>query len=165
MERLALNFWNLIDRTGKFIVTKLLEIFKIEISDHQWKSFMQFVKFGLVGVSNTIISYIIYVTSLYIGLDILIANFLGFMVSVFNSFYWNNKFVFKTQKGQQRSIVKSLLKTYMSYALTGICLNSILLIILVNYFGISEYIAPIIIIFITIPINFILNKLWAFKNI
>lgn len=165
MEQIVLNLCNSIDKAGRFIITRLLKIFKIEISDKWWNDFIQFVKFGLVGVSNTIISYIIYIISIYAGFDMLIANFLGFIISVFNSFYWNNKFVFKKQKGQQRSIIKSLLKTYMSYALTGICLNSILLIILVNYIQISKYIAPIIILFITIPINFILNKLWAFKNI
>lgn len=163
MQQIGLNIYRYIDKTGKFIINKILGIFNIQISDKQWESFMQFFKFGLVGLSNTLISYLLYIISIFLGATPLQANFIGFTISVLNSFYWNNKFVFKKEKGQQRSLLKSLIKTYMSYAITGIFLNSILLLILVNYFNISKYFAPLIILIITIPINYILNKIWAFK--
>lgn len=62
----------------------------------------QFIKFGIVGISNTLISYVVYNNVLlrlkmhYIG-----ASIIGFLVSVVNSYYWNNKYTFKEQDGEQ----------------------------------------------------------------
>lgn len=59
---------------------------------------------------------------------------------------------------------KTLLKTYVSYSVTGLFLNSILLVLWVNIFSISEFIAPIINLLVSVPLNYIINKLWALKK-
>lgn len=136
------------------------------------KGLAQFIKFGIVGVSNTLISYVLYSGGLIVfreaclfgQADYLIAQIVAFVVSVAWSFYWNNKFVFKMEAGKKRSIWKALLKTYISYSFTGLFLSSILLILWVQIFHISEFIAPIINLLITVPLNFIINKFWAFKQ-
>lgn len=130
----------------------------------------QFVKFGIVGVSNTVVSYVINILVLFAladyGLlwDYVAANIVAFVLSVLWSFYWNNRFVFTVGEGQQRNIGKALLKTYISYSFTGIILNNILSFIWINVFGISKLIAPLINLIVSVPLNFIINKLWAFKT-
>ncbi len=127
--------------------------------DNLFSTIKQFLKFGIVGVSNTLISLGVYYLLYFIGVNYLIANTMGFIISVLNSYYWNNRYVFKkTQKGH----LKPLMKTFMSYGLTFL-LSTGLLFLMVNYLGISKVVAPIIAIIITIPINFLMNKLWAFK--
>ena len=86
-----------------------------------------------------------------------------FVLSVLWSFYWNNRFVFTLKSGELRSIWKSLIKTYISYSFTGLFLNSILLVLWVKILGVSEFIAPLINLIFSVPLNFIINKLWAFK--
>lgn len=143
-----------------------------KLSDKVFESLMQFIKFGIVGVSNTIVSYIIYVVVLFLlqktssfeNIDYLIAQVTMFLLSVLWSFYWNNKYVFVIQKGQQRSFWKALLKTYISYSFTGLFLNSMLLVLWVKILGASEYIAPIINLLFSVPLNFFINKFWAFKS-
>ena len=89
----------------------------------------------------------------------IIGNTVGFVVGVLNSYFWNNKFVFqKTQKGNARP----LFKTFLSYGSTFL-LGTALLFVMVHYLGISEMLAPLINLLVTIPLNFILNKYWAFK--
>lgn len=124
----------------------------------------QFIKFGLVGVSNTLISYVVYIVLVYLGMHYIIANIIGFTVSVFNAYYWNNRFVFKAKEGERRIWWKILGKTFMSYAGTGVILSNILLVVCIDLIGISEVIAPIIILLITIPLNYIMNKYWAFAK-
>ena len=132
---------------------------------------MQFIKFGIVGVSNTLISYILYVVSLLIfqklnwfgKVDYLVAQMTAFILSVLWSFYWNNKMVFVKEEGQQRNLWKALVKTYISYSFTGLFLNSALLVLWVDMLHISEFVAPIINLLISVPLNFIINKFWAFK--
>jgi len=123
----------------------------------------QFIKFGIVGLSNTAISYIIYSLLVYFDLYYIFASIIAFFVSVLNSFFWNNNYVFKKSSKQKRNIMQSLIKTYISYALTGLIIQNLLLFVLINTMKISKYIAPLIVLLITIPLNFILNKVWAFK--
>ena len=130
---------------------------------------MQFVKFGIIGLSNTVISYILNVAVLLIlspfsvSWDFFAGNMVGFLLSVLWSFYWNNRFVFTMQEGQQRSVWKALLKTYLAYGFTGIILNNILSWLWITKFGISKFIAPVINLIVSVPLNFIINKLWAFR--
>ena len=124
----------------------------------------QFVKFGIVGLSNTIIGYVVYAFCIWLGMHYLLANVVGFFVSVLNAFYWSDRFVFKKGNNEQRGLLSSLFKTVLAYASTGIVLNSVLLRLFIHEMKLSEYTAPLIILMITVPTNFILNKYWSFKT-
>ena len=94
MEKVGKIIWNFLDHTAKIVVVWFLGLFKIKITDEQWDKFMQFVKFCVVGLSNFIISYVVYAAALALGLHWLAGSILGFVISVLNAFYWNNKYVF-----------------------------------------------------------------------
>lgn len=130
----------------------------------RYQPLIQFIKFGVVGLSNTLIGYVVYSLCIWIGLHYLLANLLGFLVSVLNAFYWSNRFVFKKGQDEQRGLWSSLAKTIIAYASTGIFLNSILLWLLIDEMGLSEYLAPLLILLFTVPTNFLLNKYWSFKT-
>ena len=132
-------------------------------------SFLQFIKFGIVGITNNIVFFIVYylvialLNNSTIKYDYIIGNIVGFFISVFWSYIINNKFVFALAEGEKRSFGKSLLKTYISYGFTGIVLNNVLSYIWISVLNMSKYISPLINLFITIPLNFVMNKYWAFK--
>lgn len=130
----------------------------------KYKSIIQFVKFGIVGFSNTIISYAVYFFCVWIGMHYQLANIVGFIISVLNAYYWSSRFVFVKQTGEERGLVSSLIKTFVAYSFTGIALSAILLWLLIDKMALSEYIAPLLILLITVPLNFILNKYWSFKS-
>ena len=161
--------WKRIKKILNYIICKIL---RIEIDDGKWKNLMQFVKFGIVGLSNTIVSYIIYVGALFlfqkneifIYSDYLIAQIVAFILSVLWSFYWNNKYVFEKKENEERGLVQALIKTYISYAFTGLFLNSALSILWVEIVHVPKLIAPIINLIINVPINYAMNKFWAFKT-
>jgi len=124
---------------------------------------IQFVKFGIVGFSNTVIAYVIYVSLVYLGLYYIFANIIAFIISVLNSFFWNNKYVFKKGVEQKQNTLQSLIKTFISYAFSGIIIGNALLFLFVDVLHISKYIAPFFGLVISVPLNFIMNKKWAFK--
>ena len=134
------------------------------------EALVQFVKFGIVGATNTAISYGINVLVLKLlepyrlPWDYVAGNAVAFILSVLWSFYWNNKYVFTRKEGQERNLWKALLKTYIAYGFTGIILTNILSWVWIDVLGISRYIAPLINLVISIPLNFIINKMWAFKS-
>lgn len=127
-------------------------------------TFWQFVKFGVVGLSNTLISYVVYLIGIHLGIHYLIASVLGFVVSVQNAFYWNNRYVFQKKEGEERNWWKAWVKTFLSYASTGLVLANILLVFWVDVLHIPEFLGPIFNLLVTVPLNFILNKLWAFRG-
>lgn len=119
----------------------------------------QFIKFGFVGVSNTLISLAIYYVLVSMNVNIIVANTVAFIISVLNAYFWNNKYVFKKKS---RGHMVALVKTYIAYGFTFL-LGTAALYGMVNYLDISKYIAPLINLCFTIPINFIINKFWAFR--
>jgi len=151
----------------------LCRIIHKEFNEKSFTNFYQFIKFGIVGLSNTIISYVLYVVSLQLlrsaGVgatkDYLLAQFIAFIISVFWSYCWNSKTVFVLENHQKRSFFRSLIRAYIAYSFTGLFLNEFLLMFWVNVLHISEYIGPIINLIITVPLNFIINKYWAFKSV
>ena len=162
--------YGFIEKIYMFFVELLFKIIKKDLTDKKRQTFKEFLQFGLVGVSNTIISYLLYVVTLLIvsksgvKFDYIIANIVSWLLSVLWSFYWNNKFVFKKEEGEHRNIWAALFKTYVSYGFTGLILNNILSVLWVSVLHISKMLAPIINLVISIPINFFMNKLWAFSK-
>lgn len=133
--------------------------------EKKFPSLTQFIKFGIVGLSNTAISYTMYSLLVYFGVYYIIASVIAFIVSVINSFYWNNKLVFTSTDNMKNTLLRKFIKTILAYASTGLVLQNILLWTLVEWFNFSEYLAPLLILIITVPLNFVLNKYWAFKEV
>lgn len=124
----------------------------------------QFIKFGLVGVSNTVVSMVVYYIVLFINPDwYMVGSILGTIISIANAFYWNDKFVFTGNANDWRSKLKRLGKTYVSYGGTSI-LSNVLLWVEVTFFYVSRSVAPIVNLLVTIPLNFVINKLWTFRT-
>lgn len=125
---------------------------------------IQFIKFGIVGGINTILSYLITNGCYYLlNLHEQISNLIAFLITVYISFTLNSKFVFNENE-ENRNYWKSLLKVYASYSITGLFLTAILLYIEEELIGIPHYIATLMNLIVTVPINFILNKFWAYKD-
>lgn len=123
--------------------------------------FVQFIKFGMVGVSNTCISLATYYILVYFGIYYIVANTVGFCLSILNAFFWNSKYVFVNK--EEKNAKKAFLKVFLSYG-NSFLLSTFLIFLLVEVFHISEYLAPILRLLVTIPLNFVMNKLWAFKD-
>lgn len=141
----------------------LLARFGIHSKEEFWKLFKQFFQFGIVGISNTAISLAIYYLIIWIRTDwYMAANVLGWAVSVLNAFYWGNRVVFKQEDNAPAQVVKRLLKSYASYGFSFL-LTWALLYAEVQFWGWSEWIAPLVNLLVSIPLNFIINKFWTFK--
>ncbi len=132
------------------------------------KGLIQFIKFAIVGASNSVVAYVLYVVfllafeffAIFEGIDYLVAQYLSFFLSVLWSYYWNNRFVFD---GSGRTWYSKLAKMLLVYSVTGIFLSTALLYLMIDLWGWHKLVAPIVNIMIGLPINFLLNKYWAFR--
>lgn len=153
----------------------------------------QGAKFGLVGISNAIIDY-----SLYIGLTVLLVvpldkvflvKFFSGSVAMCNSFYWNRKWTFRSKAGIGRSGIRFLIATLVSVwgihpsmvwlftaTVPGVAFGSFLFNIaeLIGIVGLFPQIFTEVFVIKTVAFcmgvvggaiwNFTLYKFWAFKE-
>ena len=132
---------------------------------------LQFLKFGLVGIFNTIISTVTTYGLLIIfnklnfffkslDVQVIISSFLGFSVSFINSYYWNSRLVFKTSSNKFFS--KSFMKSYFCYFLTWI-ISYVITAVLAIALHLPKFWIPLFTLLFTVPLNFLANKFWAFR--
>lgn len=155
------KIWKMTENIIRLVLTKIM---RIDLQEEAFQKICQFIKFGVVGISNTLISYVVYVVFVAAGIHYLIGSVAGFCMSVVNAYYWNSKYVFATENTGNQLWWKALIRTFIAYAGTGLILNNFLLIVWVDVLKINEVWGPIINLLITVPINFGLNKYWAFRG-
>lgn len=153
-------------------------------NDKVKKGLWQFIKFALVGVSNTLVSEGVYALLVFFKVHYLLAGFIGFSLSVLNAYYWSNKYVFKESDGK-RIWWKTLARTYLAY-FWGYLVNAALLVLWIEIVDICSWMVPFaawfagrgmvrfdaqflgsvlaagINLLITVPMNFVINKYWAY---
>jgi len=111
-----------------------------------------FIKFIIVGIFNTFLTYCLYIVLLYI-LSYKIAYTMSYLLGIWISYFLNSFFVFKANIN-----FKKFLKYPIVYIVQYI-LNIIFLYIFVELLNINDKIAPIILIVISIPVTFTLSKI------
>lgn len=120
----------------------------------------QFVKFGLVGASSTVIDWGIYLLLTRFGhLYYLMAKILSFAVAVLNSYYWNRRWTFRSQDPQKlREFIK-----FLSIAFVGVVVNATIMYIAVEYLRLRDVYGLVIATAVVTFWNFLANKFYTFK--
>lgn len=71
------------------------------------ETIFQFIKYALVGCLNTGITlFVIFVCKSLLDLNPYIANVLGYVAGLINSFLWNKTWVFKSKNGYSKEAIK-----------------------------------------------------------
>lgn len=66
---------------------------------------IQLVKYGIIGLSNTLITLVVfYLMNTRMGLPYGVSNVVGYVLGVINSFVWNRKWVFKSNTHLRREM-------------------------------------------------------------
>ena len=122
--------------------------------------FEQFIKFGVVGCINTATSLLIYYVLLFFNVQYLLASISGYIFSSVVGFILNKFWVFQV-KG-----TKTLQETIRYYIVYGCALlmNLAIMYLQVDILLISDKIAPLITLCVTVPFNFIMSRVWVFKS-
>lgn len=117
------------------------------------KTHYEVIKFVIVGSMNTLNYYIVYLCLLkLLEMNYLVSHISGFIISFVISYYLNCYFVYK---------VTPTWSKFLKFPLTQVVnmgMQTLLLYIFVQWFGISSVIAPFAGLIITIPITFVLSK-------
>lgn len=163
-------FWTILKKCIGSVMRVCLKIVHVQWDEQQWDAFFQFVRFCIVGVTNTLVSYLVNVITLLclspykLTYDYIIANVMAFILSVMWAYILSTHYVFDVSNRTKKEKFHTLVKTYASYAITGLILNNVLSACWIHIFYFSKYVAPLLNIIFCVPCNFFLNKKWAYKS-
>jgi putative flippase GtrA len=120
---------------------------------------VQFVKFGIVGVSNTLIAFAAYILLLKVfGVWYLAASAIGFLVGAVNGFLLNRRWTFKEHVGDALTPVR-----WGIVQSCGLGLNEGLLYLWVAGVGLSKLVGQALAIAVVTTVTFFVNRAWTFR--
>ena len=96
---------------------------------------IRFVKFGMVGVLNTLINWIIFFILDKLGVYYILANIISYSISTVHSYLWNALWVFK-YKEKDKAFSNTTIK-FILLNIMGLCINTGIFYILVDFFGLN----------------------------
>lgn len=144
-----------------------------ENKNQKKQTFFQLLKFGLVGVSNTVVDFVVlYVLSLsfgvYSGPLIAVFNVVAFSTATINSYFWNRRWTFRStgeHVGQEFS-------KFLAVSVVGAGINSLIVYLVTTWIdpvlGLSPEIwvgvAKLAATAVALGWNFVGYKLWAFRE-
>jgi putative flippase GtrA len=119
---------------------------------------VQFVKFGTVGVSNTLLTFLVYTLLLKVfGVWYLAASAIGFFVGAVNGFLLNRRWTFKEHVGDALTPVR-----WGIVQGCGLALNLGLLYLLVDGASLDKLLAQAFATGVVTVLTFIANRTWTF---
>jgi putative flippase GtrA len=120
---------------------------------------VQFVKFGIVGVSNTLINFAVYLLLLKV-FDVwyLAAAAIGFGVGAVNGFLLNRRWTFEGHVGDSLTPVR-----WAIVQSCGLGLNELLLFFWVGVVGVDKILGQALAIVVVTTVTFLANRAWTFR--
>lgn len=121
---------------------------------------VKFIKFGLIGFSNTALTFGTYAFLVFIfDINYIVANIFGYLLGMVNSYIWNKNWVFRVNGNQIRFFIK-----FAIVNIVMVSINSLSLFLLVNTLHIDKMLSLIFVIGGVTVINFYLIKKWTFSQ-
>jgi putative flippase GtrA len=150
---------------------------------------VQFMKFGLVGLSGVIVNVAVFSATLLLWLALTgqlgsaaelthslrglvtksaldvprvadyVANALGFAVSVMTNYYFNRRWTFRST-----GRVASELPKFITVSIVAYAFNLVVFSLARTQFQLGPVVSQLIAIVVVMPINYVANKLWSFRQ-
>jgi putative flippase GtrA len=121
---------------------------------------VQFVKFGIVGVSNTLLTFLIYTLLLKVfGVWYIAASAVGFVVGATNGFLLNRRWTFAGHVGDSLTPVR-----WAIVQGCGLGVNLGLLYLLVHDARLDELLAQAFATVVVTISTFFVNRAWTFRH-
>jgi len=119
---------------------------------------LQFVKFGIVGVSNTLIAFAVYTLLLKVfGVWYVAASGIGFALGAVNGFMWNRAWTFRGHVGDALTPVR-----WFVVQSCGLLVDLGLVYLLVDGAGLGKLVGQALTTVIVTVITFFVNRAWTF---
>jgi putative flippase GtrA len=120
----------------------------------------QFIKYGLVGALNTILTFVIYSAGVLLHLDYLAALMLGYLAGSLNSYWLNRRWTFRAS-----NLAHSTTGTRFALVQASALLANLgLLYLFVHTLGVAKIPSQAILTVPVLTVTFYVNRVWSFAH-
>jgi putative flippase GtrA len=124
-------------------------------------NWLQLVRFGLVGGVGFVVNLAVYGFCVHVlGLDYRVAAVFAWLVAVANNFVLNRHWTFDARDGRARFQAPR----FLVVSLVALGFSLLVLTLLVEAAGVPKLPAQALAVAVSMPLNFLGNKLWSFRT-
>ncbi|MFD2117957.1 GtrA family protein [Paenibacillus yanchengensis] len=137
-----------------------------------WKNGKQFVMFNMVGLLNTFVDIAIFSLMIWFGSFIVLAQVLGYIAGMLNSYVWNSRITFRQSTHEQtpnkresmindRTVQKGRFIIWNGLLLL---LSTVLIVVSTDYIHLGVAISKALTTVLIVVINYAGSKYWVFVD-
>jgi putative flippase GtrA len=123
----------------------------------------QFLKFGIVGASGTLVNFIIYHSLLYFAYQIWFAYAVGFIIGGINNYWWNRHWTFRSKREPWRELGQ-----FIIVSAVALCISELVLVVVERHLPQSlahrNTVTWLSATVVGMGWNFFVNKYWTFRH-
>jgi putative flippase GtrA len=123
----------------------------------------QFLKFGIVGASGTLVNFVIYHTLLHFDAQIWLAYAVGFIIGGVNNYWWNRHWTFRSKGHPWRELGQ-----FITVSAVALVISEFVLIVVERHIpqtfphrNSATWLAATV---VGMGWNFFVNKYWTFRH-
>ena len=125
------------------------------------ENWLQLLRFGAVGASGYVVNLVAFALCVHgVGINYKVASVIAFLVAVVNNFWWNRHWTFDA--GHQHPGHQSI--RFFTVSLVAFGFSYVVLVSLVDGAGMTKLFAQAIAVVSAMPLSFIGQKLWSFRD-
>ncbi|KAF5039910.1 GtrA-like protein [anaerobic digester metagenome] len=124
-------------------------------SDEMWR----FIKFGLTGVMNTLVDYIVFLVLSYLGTNVYLSQVISYSCGMLNSYIVNRSWTFGSKKGFFSAQMIRFIVVNLS-----LLLLSLGVLWLGSRLGYGKLVSKLGATAVTLVVGFAVNRLWVFNS-
>lgn len=125
------------------------------LNDEQRAKMGEVIRFGIVGVTATILQYLVYVVATR-WMHPTVANTVGYAISFIYNYIASTRFTFRVKSSAKRGAGFAF-SHVVNYLLQTVCLSFFL------WLGVSKSLAPLPMFCVCVPVNFLLVRYFLKK--
>jgi putative flippase GtrA len=124
-------------------------------------NWLQLIRFGLVGGIGFVVNIVVYSICVHsVGLEYRVAAVVAWLVAVANNFIFNRHWTFDARDGAAHfQAIRFLVVSLIAFGF-----SLLLLTLFVESLGIAKVPAQALAVALSMPLNFLGNKLWSFRT-
>ena len=121
--------------------------------------FLQFIFYNLIGVVNTVFGFSLVFFFIYMGVENILSNFLGYFFGIIVSFFLNKKYTFR-----QYNMGKKIILGFFMILAVAYVVNAFIFWYLIEYYRFSPYFAQLVSGSVYTILSFIAMKTFLFTE-
>ena len=125
------------------------------------ESLKKFIKFGITGVMNTLVDFVVYsLLTFGLSVNLYLAQVVGYSCGMVNSYVVNRRWTFRTK--ERFFSGEALRFVLLNLAMLG--LSVLLLAFFSQTMGLGSFFGKVASTCVVMVVNFVANKWWVFRN-